>query len=320
MVESIFAALFWDPDPIAFRIPLLGHPIVWYGILFALGFLFGYLITCRVAAMTFAGTIRPSINWRKSAATYTDKLLFFTVVGTVVGARLGHVFFYEWPYYREFPGEILKIWHGGLASHGAALGVLLSLVAFQISSRIHISSHNQEGHPSHAPRLSFIELLDLVVLPTSLIAVFIRMGNFMNQEIVGTSSNLPWAVLFGHPAGASALPRHPVQLYEGLTYLLIFLLLYLVARLQAMRSSVKGDRKLTGLRSGLFFILVFGSRFFFEFVKERIGSLNSIEAYFSMGQLLSLPFIAVGVVLLILSLKVQLPSSSSGRRGSAPAK
>ncbi len=266
----------WDPNPVCFTLPILGRPIVWYGVLFALGFFFGYfLMRKRVRGVIGEG-----------ATFYTDRLLWMCVAGTVIGARLGHVFFYSWPYFRQHPLDIFKVWEGGLASHGAGIGVMIALGLFHLTMR------------RRHPQISFLHLFDMVVLPVTLIGVFIRVGNFVNQELVGTVTSVPWAVIFGHPAdGVAALPRHPVQLYEALAYAVIFCLLLRIKR--------------RGLVGGLFLTLVFGARMALETFKSHQGLLLSAEAPFSMGQLLSIPFVLVGVALIVWSqLKVSEPNQS----------
>ncbi len=214
------------------------------------------------------------------ALELTDRLTWYTIMGTIIGARLGHVFFYEWPLYRTHPLNIFKVWEGGLASHGGTIGVILALIAFWYVSH------------KKFPEFSFINLLDMLCIPTAFVAFCIRMGNFVNQEILGVETDVPWAVVFGDPADGSAIvPRHPVQLYEGFTYLAIFVFLYTLWK-------IKFTSLRPGVISGLFFILVFGSRFLFEFVKLP-SSLMIDESFLQTGQLLSIPFIILGFILLL---------------------
>src|SRR5262249_26035814 len=141
----------------------------------------------------------------------TDRLSVLIAAGVVVGARLGHVFFYDWPYYKTHPKSILKIWEGGLASHGGAIGALIGLVIFILMSK------------KQAQKLTFLAVLDALAVPTPLAGGLIRIGNFMNQEITGIPTSMPWAVTFRHPVdGLPGVPVHPVQLYEALFYFLVF--------------------------------------------------------------------------------------------------
>lgn len=195
--------------------------------------------------------------------------------GTIIGARLGHVFFYEWPRYREHWVDIFKVWEGGLASHGGTLGVLIALWLFHFTTKRYLP-------------FSLLNWIDIVSIPTAFVGCCIRIGNFINQEILGTQTTLPWGVIFGNPAdGSVPEPRHPVQLYESLTYFATFIfLLILWKKYHAL--------KRPGLVSGLFFIIVFGSRFIFEVWKQPM-SLMLDESFIQTGQLLSIPFILLGV-------------------------
>ncbi len=149
------------------------------------------------------------------ATRMTDRLTWNVVLGTIVGARLGHVLFYELGEYWSRPWDILKTWEGGLASHGGALGVMLALYWSVRYMR------------RYAPSMSVLRLFDMVAVPTALVACFIRLGNFVNQELVGIPTELPWAVLFGNPADNGPLdPRHPVPLYDAFANLAIFFLLF----------------------------------------------------------------------------------------------
>ncbi|MEM1283411.1 MAG: prolipoprotein diacylglyceryl transferase [Chlamydiota bacterium] len=205
----------------------------------------------------------------------TDRLTWFVILGTLIGARLGHVLFYDTARYQKNPIEILKIWEGGLASHGGAIGIIISLVIYIFFIR------------KRFPEIRFLILLDHIVVPTSLAAVFIRLGNFFNQEIIGTETDVPWAVVFGHPYdGSGVFPRHPVQLYEAACYLITFFVLsYLWIR--------KREVLKTGYLTGLFFVMIFLSRFFVEFYKVSQGGIVD-DTFLQTGQLLSVPFILAG--------------------------
>lgn len=205
---------------------------------------------------------------------FSDHLLWYLVIGTVIGARLGHVFFYEWPYYQNNLLAIFNIREGGLASHGGTIGVLLALFLFSQTTL------------KRFPELSLFKLMDILTVPIALVVSFIRLGNFFNQEILGKPTDLPWSILFLNPAsGESIVPRHPVQLYESLAYFLSFLFLFFLPE----------NKLKVGQRSGIFLILIFGSRFFLEFLKEPPPALVFSEKTLLTGQLLSIPFVALGV-------------------------
>lgn len=276
-----FGNLIWDPDRNFFVIPYIHHPVTWYGLLFALGFLVGYFLIRKIFTnfLTIDGLSLPEA--RLEAVKLTDRLSMLVILGTIIGARLGHVFFYGWPYYKEHLFEIFKVWEGGLASHGGAIAIFLSLFLFVVWNR-----------PAHK-RLTYLTILDIVVIPTAFAGGCIRIGNFINQEITGIPTNLPWGVIFMHPIdGVPGTPLHPVQLYESMVYFAVFAFLLLVWRLRESRIGY-------GLLSGWFFTLVFGFRFVIEFLKMPQNEWLDTHSPVNMGQLLSIPFIVLGMTLLI---------------------
>jgi phosphatidylglycerol:prolipoprotein diacylglycerol transferase len=210
----------------------------------------------------------------------TDRLTWFVVLGTLIGARLGDVFFYDWPYFKEHLLEIFMVWKGGLASHGGVVGVLIGVYLY---SRFVLKSF---------PEITFIELLDMMVVPSGLAACFIRIGNFFNQEILGPPTTMPWGIVFGDPVdGYPSLPRHPAQLYEALTYFVIFATMMLLWK-------KRGAALKPGIISGLFFTALFGFRFCIEFIKEPQSQLID-ESFLMMGQYLSIPFVLMGIGLIM---------------------
>lgn len=247
----------WNVDPEIFRIG--NFAVRWYGLLFASGFVIGYYILQKVFKNEGLGD-----------ATL-DRLTVYVAVGTIIGARLGHCLFYEPTYYLAHPVEILKVWHGGLASHGAAIGILLALWLFV----------RKEKKP-------FIWAIDRVVIVVALAGALIRFGNLMNSEIYGVETTLPWGFVFLRN-GENA-PKHPTQIYESLAYLLTFVIL-----LRVYWKNM-GKQK-PGLLFGLFLILVFGFRFLVEYLKEDQVAFEA-GMKLNMGQLLSIPFIIAGIALL----------------------
>jgi len=203
-------------------------------------------------------------------------MFLYITIGIVVGARLGHVLFYDPAYYFANPMKILAIWEGGLASHGGGTGVILALYFFA-------KKHD----------LNYIWLLDRVAIPTALFGFFVRMGNFMNSEIVGIPTDVSWAVVFSR---IDALPRHPAQLYEAFSYLVIFLLLSAIYKYK--RKSINN-----GLIFGLFLTLLFSVRILIEFVKVKQADYDTSFLMMSTGQALSLPFIIIGLGFIAWSFK-----------------
>jgi len=253
----IIDSIIWNVKPEIFEIGQFA--IRWYGLLFASGFVFGYII------------MSDFFKREKIPQKMLDTLTTYMVVGTVVGARLGHCLFYEPADYLSNPLKILKIWEGGLASHGAAIGILLALWLFV----------RKEKKP-------YLWVLDRVVIVVALAGFFIRMGNLMNSEIYGVETSLPWGFVFAR--WHETVPKHPTQIYEGLSYLAIFGILYLLYR-------KKGTSLKQGYIFGLFLILLFSVRFIIEFIKEpQVGFEEQMAL--NMGQILSIPFVLLGFYLL----------------------
>ena len=253
----------WNVDPVLIE---LGPVAVrWYGILFASAFLAGYYIVQKILKREGLPVI------------WMDSLLMYMMLGTVLGARLGHVFFYQWDYYQDNLLEILQVWKGGLASHGAAIGIIFSLWLW--SKKV-----------SHKPLLW---ILDRIVITVALAAVFIRTGNLMNHEIVGAPWDGPWAFVFTKAGYAQLVPRHPAQIYEALSYLVLFIVLY------ALYYRTGAGRR-PGMLFGLFLTGLFSARFIIEFYKEVQVSFEQ-EMVLNMGQWLSLPLIVIGLVFFIVA-------------------
>ncbi|MCL1821926.1 MAG: prolipoprotein diacylglyceryl transferase, partial [Prolixibacteraceae bacterium] len=218
----------WDASPELFAVGSLA--VRWYGLLFAGGFLIGYLIGERM------------LRSEKVNQKWIDSLFFYIIIATIVGSRLGHVLFYNWDFYSQHPAEIFKIWHGGLASHGGALGIIIALFI----------------HSKVVTKRTMLWSLDRIAVPTALVGAFIRMGNLMNSEIYGIETNFPWGFIFVRTG--ETVPKHPTQIYEALAYVLSFGILMYFYR----KTSVKNR---PGFLLGMFFILIFTARFFIEFIK-----------------------------------------------------
>jgi prolipoprotein diacylglyceryl transferase len=251
----------WNADPILLSFgPLQVH---WYGLLFAAAILSG---------LEFMKWVFRLENKDESVI---EPLFLYTVVGIVVGARLGHCLFYDPDYYLANPMKIFAVWEGGLASHGGGLGVLIALYL---------------GCKKY--KVDFMWLIDRLVIPTALFGFFVRMGNFMNSEILGKPTDVPWAVVFER---VDTLPRHPAQLYESFSYLVIFFILAYF-----YKKNYKTLKK--GFLFGLFLVLTFTVRFLVEYVKVRQADY-SLDIGLTTGQLLSIPFLIVGFVFIFWSAK-----------------
>ena len=259
--------IIWDIDPEIISSPI---SLRYYGLCFALAFVLGYYVLQKI----FKRDGVPE-EW-------LDSILLYVILGTVIGARLGHCIFYDWDYFQNhileiflpfrFEPEIEFIGFRGLASHGAAIGIIVStwLWTKKVSKK------------------SLLWILDRVVITVSIGAVFVRLGNLMNSEIIGLPTDLPWAFVFTR---IDDLPRHPAQLYESLSYLIIFITLYF------LHFTKKWYDK-PGKIFGLFLILLFGARAFIETFKENQSDFES-AMYLNMGQILSIPFILFGIYLII---------------------
>ncbi len=251
----------WDINPILIALGSL--KIRWYGLMFATAFMSSY------------ATMHWIYSREDKDVEQLDRLLWYLAIGTIVGARLAHCLFYDPAYYFSHPWKILAIWEGGLASHGANIGILLGLYFYQRKTTD-----------------TYLWLVDRVAVACALGASFIRIGNFFNSEILGVPTDVPWAVIF---ARVDYIPRHPVQLYESFCYLLIYFLLLVVYKKTA-------GKVRDGLLFGIFTSTVFFARFFLEFIKTRQASYNS-ELWLSTGQMLSIPFFLVGVFFIFRALR-----------------
>jgi len=262
----------WNPDPEIINI--FGISIRYYGLLFVSG-----LILCiYILGWIYKRENLPSEN--------LEKLSIYGMIGILAGARLGHCLFYEPSYYLSHPlemilpitfppdGGIKFFGYQGLASHGGVLGLLIALYFYSRKTK----------HP-------MIDTIDLIGVVSGVSFGFIRLGNFMNSEIIGIPTTKPWGVIFER---VDDLPRHPTQLYEAISYFIIFTIMMILYK--KMR-----DRLKNGFFFGLASVLFFTARIMIEFVKEnQVGFENKLT--FNMGQLLSLPYIVVGIGFIIYGL------------------
>lgn len=269
---DILLAVTWNVDPTLFTI--FGREIRWYGLLWVIGLIVAVYIVQRI----FKKEDLPE-KW-------FDSLFIYMIVGIIVGARLGHCLFYEPEYYLANPFEILKVWEGGLASHGGVIGII---IAVWLYSR-------------KVTKQSMLWTFDRVMVPTGFTSAMIRLGNLMNHEIYGGPTDQPWGFrfidnLYPWMHGAEPIytePSHPTQIYEALAYLVVFgITMYLYFNTNSK------DRK--GLITGVGILIIFLFRFFVEFVKnvqveEEYSMIESTGL--NIGQWLSIPFIIWGLWLI----------------------
>lgn len=268
--------LYWNVDPVIVMITD-SFPLKYYGALFASGLLLGYYI------------VRNIYKKEKLPLDNLDSLLVYVIVGTILGARLGHCFFYEADYFLKHPIEILLpiqkiggvykfVGFQGLASHGGTIGVLIAIVLYCKKFKV-----------------NFLGLLDRMAIGVPVTGAFIRLGNFMNSEIYGKPTNGNWGVVFEPD---DLIPRHPTQLYEAFSYLLIFGILFWMYQSEKIKQA-------KGLLFGTFMTLLFLARFLIEFFKENQESFEN-NMLINMGQILSIPFILIGLTMIIWKSNVEI--------------
>lgn len=270
----------WNVEPEIFSIGSLS--VRWYGLLWAVGIWLALMIVQRI----YKNEKLPE-NW-------LDKLFMYTVIGTIVGARLGHCFFYEWKelaepvtflgitfnygnYYLSHPWELLYVWRGGLASHGGAIGILVAMYFYN----------------KNVSKKGYIWIFDRLVIGVAVAGASIRLGNLMNSEIYGSATSLPWGFIFVQDGQTE--PMHPTQIYEMIYCLVTFAVTWWLYW-------KKEAYKKTGLIFGVFLIGIFGTRFMLEFIKLNQEAFEA-GMILNMGQILSIPFILWGIWLIIASNK-----------------
>lgn len=267
-------AINWNVDPELFRIG--SFAVRWYGLLFVSGFVLGYWMFTKFFE-------RENVD-----KGILDPLLYTLLLGTLVGARLGHCIFYQPDYYfGSWDGflEIFQVWKGGLASHGGTIVLFFCMMWF---ARKYGPKNN----------FDFVWILDHLCIAVAFAATFIRLGNLFNSEIYGDVTSLPWGFVFERRGEVE--PKHPTQLYEALSYFLLGLfLLWLYVK--------KLDKVYRGTFIGIFFIVCFGMRFIIEFIKEPQVEFEE-TMLLDMGQILSIPFIILGIGFLVYAWKKKQPA------------
>jgi prolipoprotein diacylglyceryl transferase len=265
----------WNANPEIFHIGSLA--VRWYGLLYATGFLVGITVIERM------------FRHDKAPEGWIDKVFIYIILAVIVGARLGHCFFYEWDYYSQNLWEIPQIWKGGLASHGGALMMVITVLLLS----------------KYMTKQNWLWLGDRLFVGSAFCACMIRLGNLMNSEIYGHPTTMPWGFIFQrgqekfYDDAGNLLACHPTQLYEGGAYILLFVfLLWLYWKRDAGRYN--------GLLTGIGFTWVFTARFLIELLKNpqvdfEENMLSNIGI--NMGQMLSIPFIILGIYLIIRALR-----------------
>lgn len=273
MLTSLF--VHWHVDPVIFHIGNFG--LRWYSLLFVSGFILGWYI------------FKWFFKREGVSENLLDSLLYTLLFGTIVGARLGHCIFYQPDYYfGSWQGflEIFMPWKGGLASHGGTIMLLLCMWWYA----------RKYGPKEH---FDFVWLLDHLCIAVAFAACFIRLGNLFNSEIYGDVTNLPWGFIF--ELRGETEPKHPTQLYEAGSYLLLGLVLMAIYKWRL-------DKTWRGTFIGIFMIWCFGSRFLIEFIKEpQVGFEENMVL--NMGQILSIPFVLLGIGFLVYAFARKQPAA-----------
>ena len=277
-----FLVVNWNVNPAILHIG--GFELRWYSLLFVSGFILGWFI------------MQYFFRKEKVSEKLLDPLLYTLLICTIVGARLGHCLFYQPDYYLgswEGFWEIFMPWKGGLASHGGTIAIIIGLIWYV----------NKYGKRNG---FDLMWLIDHLVIPISFAACFIRLGNLFNSEIYGGPTDLPWGFIFQR--NGETVPCHPTQLYEASLYLTLGIVLF------ALYFFCK-DKLYRGIISGIFFIGCFGGRFLIEFIKNPQVEFEQ-GMLLNMGQLLSIPFILLGVGFIVWAFIKKLPvvASAPGKK------
>lgn len=265
MYSIMYAFITWDVSPDLLDLGFWA--IRWYSLLFASGFILSHYVMLDI--------------FKREGHTQEelDKLTLYMVAATVLGARLGHCLFYEPAYYLSHPIEILKVWEGGLASHGATVGILFSLYLFA----------------RNTPRVTYLWILDRIVIVVALCGALIRLGNLFNSEIVGKQTDVPWGFIFLRNGDNFA--RHPAQLYESISCVILFFALWGLYK----KTDIGTFR---GRLFGIFCTVCFGLRILYEFLKENQVEFENTMSL-NMGQILSIPMVLIGIYFIIAAKKVE---------------
>ena len=274
MVEMLF--VHWNADPVLLQLGPVA--IRWYSLMFVIGFTFGYYLFKRFF-------VREGIK-----TELLDSLLYTLVLATIVGARLGHCLFYQPDYYLGSWNGFLEIfmpWKGGLASHGGAIAIIIAIIWYA-------------RHYGPKNGFDFVWLMDHLAIAVAFVATLIRLGNLFNSEIYGDVTTLPWGFIFER--NGETEPKHPTQLYEAGAYLILGIILLALYNRRL-------DKICRGFFIGVFLIGCFGSRFLIEFIKEPQVEFEQNMTY-DMGQLLSIPFILLGIGFLVYAWRKKIPAAA----------
>ncbi len=254
-------------DPVAFAFDVIGHhfEVHWYALAYVAGFLLGWRVAVYLTGL-YKDNLRPNKD-------DIDDFITWAILGVLLGGRVGYVLFYNLPVYIDQPLEALKVWHGGMSFHGGALGVICALILY-----------------AKIKHVSFLRLADIATTVVPIGLLLGRLANFVNGELFGRVTESSWGMVF--PRGGD-LPRHPSQLYEAATEgLVLFIILFALMHIQAVRQH-------RGVVAGSFLLFYGAFRFCVEFFREPDVQLGFIFDQVTMGQILCIPMIVVGALIVI---------------------
>lgn len=272
----------WNPPREALYLPFVDFPVYWYSIMFAIGF-YGAMLIVQILIRKNSLSKDPTAFDPIATHKYSERLAIYCFFGMLIGARLGHILFYDLSHYLHAPMEVFMLRRGGLSSHGAIAGIVIAFVVF-----------SRRSCPTYLPKGN--DLLDIIAIGSAWAAGWIRIGNFFNQEVIGTVTQVPWAVIFGSPVDAAdVLPRHPTQLYEACVAFALLIGLLILGR--AVRWTYQGRI------AGWYILILFTFRCFFEFFKAAQCDFDTTGAH--MGQILSIPLLLWSLYLIFRSGRCQ---------------
>lgn len=267
-------AITWNVDPYVFG----DSGIRWYGLLWALGLYICWLMN------------KWMYKRENCPPEWIDQLFLWIAIGAIIGSRLGHCLFYEWhdgsnPYLTQ-PWRILAIWEGGLASHGGAIGII---IAAWLLNKKKFSRYPQF-------KTSWLWILDRLCIGVCVTGALIRFGNLMNSEIYGGQTDLPWGFIFVQDTDVNGAIRHPYPCHPTQIYEIMYLMVALIVTLPLYIKT--NARRREGLLLGIFLIIVFATRFGLEFIKNPQEAFEENQLL-NMGQILSIPFVLLGIYLIV---------------------
>ncbi|WP_348664017.1 prolipoprotein diacylglyceryl transferase [Chlamydia vaughanii] len=275
-MRVFLSAIYWNHSKFLWNAETYHFRLSWYGLCFSVGILLASILGIYLAISSYSK--QDSLVFSKDQLRGAlENFALYSLLFIIPGSRIAYVLFYGGDFYFKHPLEILKVWNGGLSSHGGMVGLILWAMIFSWRYRRKI------------PKLTFLFICDLSASVFGCTAFLIRVGNFMNQEIVGTPTKLPWGIIFSEPAqGVLGVPVHPVQLYEGICYLILSAILFFLSYKRYLRIGA-------GYATSIALMGIAIIRFFAEFFKSHQGKVVGPDCLLTIGQMLSMPLFVFGL-------------------------